>query len=204
MDTHSAKDSDDVAVLREVLSAVAGRPSLSPVHAAASALLAEFDTTGDSNGSPTAVPPGDIPDVDIPQTTRPRIDQPLGDPLPGSAMQDPSLGILDAELVRDNGLEGTTGSSPVAGADGTVSGSAASGAVGASTGAGFTDKGVPTWDSVRDKVESRSTTALGQEELDHGTPAGRSLDDQWNEREAAGRSKLDEIRRSMKDERPGS
>lgn len=188
MSTHSAGDRTDAAVLREVLAAVAGRPALAPVHAAAAALLAEIDTSGgagggDAGSTPSVVPPGEVPDVDIPHTTRPRIDQPLGDPPPGMPPRDPSLGILDAELVDDSGLDRS---------------------IGGGVGAGFTEKGVPTWDAVRDKIDNRTTTALGREELDHSTPAGRTLDDQWNEREAAGRSKLDEIRRSMKENNPGS
>ncbi|WP_072807370.1 hypothetical protein [Rhodococcoides yunnanense] len=163
-------DRTDVAVVREVLAAVAGRPALAPVHAAASALLADLET-GERN--PSSVPPGDIPDVDIPATTRPHIDQPLGDP-PGQY----GTGIIDAELVSDSVIDQS---------------------IGGGLGTGFTDQGVPTWDNVRDKVENRTTTALGREELDHGSPAGRTLDEQWNEREEAGRKKLDEIRRSMKD-----
>lgn len=201
MSTHSAGEATDAAVLREVLAAVAGRPTLAPVHAAASALLAEIDTAGGSGGSPSAVPPGDIPDVDVtdvdipdidvPRTTRPRIDQPLGDPLTGTEARDPSLGILDAEMVDDSGLDGSNGGG--LGAGSTPTGST-----------GFTDGGVPTWDSVRDTIDNRTTTASGREELDRSTPAGRTVNEQWDAREAAGRRKLDEIRRSMKDDNPGS
>lgn len=180
----TADDRTDVVVLREVLAAVGGRPALSPVHAAASALLAELDTAG---ADPSTVPPGDVPDVDVPHTTKPRIDQPLGDPpgySPLGGVPDQGRpGIVDAELVDDGAIGGGVGS----------------GLSSHRSATGFSDDGVPTWDSVRDKVEHRTTTALGQEELDHSTPAGRSLDEQWNEREAAGRKKLDEIRRSMKD-----
>jgi hypothetical protein len=179
-------DRSDVAVLREVLAAVSGRPALGPVHAAASALLAELDTAG---GDPSTVPPGDIPDVDVPHTTRPHIDQPLGDPPGYSPLgADPThagSGIIDAELVDHSGI------------DGAIGGGVSSGYSNHESPTGFTDQGVPTWDSVRDKVEGRTTTALGREELDHSTPAGRTLDEQWNEREAAGKKKLDEIRRSM-------
>lgn len=61
----------------------------------------------------------------------------------------------------------------------------------------YTAGGVPTYDSVRDKVEERYGTALGAEELGRDTPAGRSLQEQWDEREKAGREKLERIRRSM-------
>ncbi len=190
MSRHSAENGTDAAVLREVLVAVAGRPALAPVHAAASALLAEIDTEGEPGGSPSSVPPGDIPDVDVPHTTRPRIDQPLGDPLTGTTTGDPSSQILDAEMVDDNDYDNSLGIESC----GSVS----------TASTGFTDGGVPTWDSVRDKVDNRTTTALGREELDRSTQAGRTVDEQWNAREAAGRSKLDEIRRSMKDDNPGS
>jgi hypothetical protein len=191
----SSADRSDVTVLREVLALVSGRGALAPVHAAASALLAELDT---SRENPSSVPPGDVPDVDVPHTTRPRVDQPLGDPpgyspgfsaLPGTP-KDPSSGIIDAELVADSGI------------DQSIGGGVSSGYSNLDSPTGFTAQGVPTWDSVRDKVENRTTTALGAEELDHSTPAGRTLDDQWNEREAAGRKKLDEIRRSMKGRQP--
>ncbi|WP_186628453.1 hypothetical protein [Rhodococcus sp. BP22] len=176
MGTGSAEDRSDVAVLREVLASVGGRPALAPVHAAASALLEEIDTAG-SDVEPGKVPPGDVPDIDVPELTRPRIDQPLGDP---------PLGILDAEVVGDSGVAQSIG--------------------GVSTGysahespTGYSEGGVPTWDSVRDKVEIRTGTALGAEELDQLGPAGRTLDEQWNERQESGRRKLEEIRRSMKD-----
>ncbi|ORI13567.1 hypothetical protein [Rhodococcus sp. 1168] len=171
MGTGSAEDRSDVAVLREVLASVGGRPALAPVHAAASALLTEIDTaTGD-------VEPGDVPDVDVPGLTRPRIDQPLGDP---------PVGILDAEVVDDGGIGQSTG--------GVSSGYSAQ-----ESPTGYSDEGVPTWDSVRDKIELRTGTALGAEELDHLSPAGRTLDEQWDERQESGRKKLEEIRRSMKD-----
>lgn len=65
------------------------------------------------------------------------------------------------------------------------------------TSPGYTAGGVPTFDSVRDKVEGRYGTSLGSEELDRDTPAGRSLQEQWDEREKAGHEKLERIRRSM-------
>nr|WP_296773400.1 hypothetical protein [Rhodococcus sp. (in: high G+C Gram-positive bacteria)] len=185
----STADRSDVTVLREVLASVGGRPALAPVHAAASALLAELDT---ANAEPSAVPPGEVPDIDVPHTTRPHIDQPLGDPPLGSTPGDPSSGIIEAELM-DAELVGDSN------IDQSIGGGVSSGFSNHESPTGFTDQGVPTWESVRDKVELRGATAIGSEELDHATPAGRTLDEQWNEREAAGRKKLDEIRRSMKD-----
>ncbi|SNT20297.1 hypothetical protein [Rhodococcoides kyotonense] len=189
MSTHSTGDRTDLAVLREVLAAVSGRPALAPLHATASALLADLDTAGAED--PTTVPPGEIPDVDVPHVTKPRIDQPLGDPpgyspLGGTPTQVPREGIVDAELVDDSAI------------DGAIGGGVSAGFSNHESPTGYTDQGVPTWDSVRDKVEGRSATAIGAEELDHSSPAGRTLDEQWNDREAAGRKKLDEIRRSMK------
>ncbi len=188
----STADRSDVDVLRAVLASVGGRVALASVQAAASALLAELDT----GHTVTAVPPGDIPDVDVPHTTHPRIDQPLGDSPPSKEMGDPLFpgvpgdpysGIVEAELVGESSIDQSVGGGVDAGFSHQESPT------------GFTDQGVPTWDSVRERVETRAGTAVGAEELDHGTPASRSLDEQWNEREAAGRNKLDEIRRSMKD-----
>jgi hypothetical protein len=172
----------DLQVLNEVLAAVAGRPRLAPVAAAASALAAELGTAEPEPAGPDrGVPPGTVPDVDVPQVTKPRIDQPLGDPPPGAPLGGTVPGVIDAELVDDL---------PV-GPGGDYVG-------GATTGE-FTDSGVPTWDGVREKVQHRSDTAVGAEELDRESRAGQDLDKQWNDRQEAGRRKLDEIRRSMGD-----
>ncbi len=63
---------------------------------------------------------------------------------------------------------------------------------------GYTSGGVPTFESVRDKVEQRFGTAQGMGELDRQTPAGRSAEEQWQAREKAARDRLDEIRNSMR------
>ena len=62
---------------------------------------------------------------------------------------------------------------------------------------GYSESGVPTFESVRDKVEQRFGTAQGMGELDRQTPAGRGVDEQWQAREKAARERLDEIRKSM-------
>ncbi|KQY27907.1 MULTISPECIES: PspA/IM30 family protein [Nocardia] len=62
---------------------------------------------------------------------------------------------------------------------------------------GYSTSGVPTFDSVRDKVEQRFGTAQGMDELDRQTPAGRSVDEQWEAREKAARERLDQIRKSV-------
>ncbi|PPJ26063.1 hypothetical protein C5E45_08905 [Nocardia nova] len=65
---------------------------------------------------------------------------------------------------------------------------------------GYSESGVPTFESVRDKVEQRYGTAQGLGELDRQTPAGRSADEQWQAREKAARERLDEIRKSLRDD----
>lgn len=66
---------------------------------------------------------------------------------------------------------------------------------------GYTDNGVPTFDAVRDKIEQRVGRAIGTEELDASTPAGRDLDDAWEKRQEAAKDKLEQIRRSMREGR---
>ncbi|MFD4183931.1 hypothetical protein [Rhodococcus sp. NPDC058514] len=61
----------------------------------------------------------------------------------------------------------------------------------------YTESGVPTFDSVREKIETRAGTAEGATELDAESPAGRTVAEQWEERQKAAKSKLDEIRKSM-------
>jgi hypothetical protein len=63
---------------------------------------------------------------------------------------------------------------------------------------GYTEGGVPTFASVRDKIERRAGMATGMEELAHESAAGRTLDEQYEDRRKAAADKLDEIRRSMK------
>jgi hypothetical protein len=62
---------------------------------------------------------------------------------------------------------------------------------------GYSPGGVPTFESVRDKVEQRFGNAQGMGELDRQTPAGRSADEQWEAREKAARERLDQIRKSL-------
>ncbi|MEU7633707.1 hypothetical protein AB0C34_27640 [Nocardia sp. NPDC049220] len=63
---------------------------------------------------------------------------------------------------------------------------------------GYSSAGVPTFESVRDKVEQRFGTAQGMDELDRQTPAGRGVDEQWQAREKAARERLDRIRKSLR------
>lgn len=63
---------------------------------------------------------------------------------------------------------------------------------------GFTPGGVPTFDSVREKIEGRVAVALGSEELDAQTPEGQSVQEQFEARSSAARDRLDQIRRAMR------
>ncbi|MGY4102474.1 hypothetical protein ACW2Q0_23390 [Nocardia sp. R16R-3T] len=62
---------------------------------------------------------------------------------------------------------------------------------------GYSSGGVPSFESVRDKVERRFGTAQGMGELDRQTPAGRSADEQWEARAKAARERLAQIRKSV-------
>jgi phage shock protein A len=62
---------------------------------------------------------------------------------------------------------------------------------------GYTPSGVPTFESVREKIETRYGTALGSAELDAETPEGRSAEEQYEARQRAAHDKLEEIRASM-------
>jgi len=63
---------------------------------------------------------------------------------------------------------------------------------------GYDSSGVPTFDSVREKIESRYGTALGAEELAAETAEGRSVEDQYEERQRAAAERLAQIRESMR------
>ncbi len=65
---------------------------------------------------------------------------------------------------------------------------------------GYTPDGVPTFDSVREKIETRYGTALGSAELDAETPEGRSIEEQYEARQKAAHDKLEEIRASMRNQ----
>jgi phage shock protein A len=61
----------------------------------------------------------------------------------------------------------------------------------------YTEDGVPTFDFVRDKIESRNLTTEAAAEL-AGDP--QNTQDQFDRREEAGRDRLEEIRRSLRGE----
>ncbi|HVK21139.1 MAG TPA: hypothetical protein VM677_07240 [Actinokineospora sp.] len=64
----------------------------------------------------------------------------------------------------------------------------------------YTSGGVPTLDYVRDRIEGKFATSVGATELAGELPEAKSVEDQLAEREKAGQSKLEEIRRAMRGE----
>jgi phage shock protein A len=66
---------------------------------------------------------------------------------------------------------------------------------------GYTDSGVPTFDSVRERIETRYRTSQGAAELDAESPDGRSVEDQYEARQKAAAERLAQIRASMHSER---
>jgi phage shock protein A len=62
---------------------------------------------------------------------------------------------------------------------------------------GYTPAGVPTFDSVREKIETRYGTAIGASELAAETPEGRTVEEQYDARQRAAAERLAEIRKSM-------
>lgn len=64
----------------------------------------------------------------------------------------------------------------------------------------YTDDGTPTFDYVRERIEGRFATSVGATELAGATPEATSLDEQFAAREQAGRDRLEQIRRAMREE----
>ncbi|MBI3691733.1 MAG: hypothetical protein HY239_14060 [Mycolicibacterium aromaticivorans] len=62
---------------------------------------------------------------------------------------------------------------------------------------GYNESGVPTFESVQEKIETRYGTALGSAELDAETPEGRTVEEQYDARQRAAAERLEEIRASM-------
>ena len=63
---------------------------------------------------------------------------------------------------------------------------------------GYDTAGVPTFESVREKIENRYATAQGAAELDAETAEGRSVDEEYDERQRAAAERLARIRESMR------
>ena len=68
---------------------------------------------------------------------------------------------------------------------------------GANVDPGYNESGVPTFESVRDKIETRFGAALGSAELDAESPEGRDVEEQYEARQRAAAERLAEIRESM-------
>ena len=64
---------------------------------------------------------------------------------------------------------------------------------------GYTPDGVPTFESVQEKIETRYGTAIGAAELSSQTPESRSVEEQYEARQRAAAERLEQIRRSMHD-----
>jgi phage shock protein A len=65
---------------------------------------------------------------------------------------------------------------------------------------GYTQSGVPTFESVREKIETRYGTAIGAAELDAESAQGRTVEQQYDERQRAAGERLAEIRKSINKE----
>ncbi|OMC54426.1 hypothetical protein A5747_16375 [Mycobacterium sp. IS-836] len=62
---------------------------------------------------------------------------------------------------------------------------------------GYDDAGVPTFEYVREKIETRYGTSQGAAELAAETPEGRDVEEQYDERQRAAAERLAQIRESM-------
>lgn len=62
----------------------------------------------------------------------------------------------------------------------------------------YDSSGVPTFESVREKIETRYGTSLGAAELAAETPEGRGVEKQYEERQRAAAERLAQIRESMR------
>ncbi len=62
---------------------------------------------------------------------------------------------------------------------------------------GYDANGVPTFESVREKIENRFGTAIGATELAEETPEGRTVAEQYEKRQEAAAERLRQIRESM-------
>lgn len=62
---------------------------------------------------------------------------------------------------------------------------------------GYTAGGVPTFEAVRERIETRYGTAVGASELAAETPEGREAEKLYEERQRAAAERLAQIRASM-------
>jgi phage shock protein A len=63
---------------------------------------------------------------------------------------------------------------------------------------GYDSAGVPTFESVREKIETRYGTSLGAAELAAESAEGRGVEEQYEERQRAAAERLAQIRESMR------
>ena len=64
----------------------------------------------------------------------------------------------------------------------------------------YDSAGVPTFESVREKIESRYGSALGAEELASESQEGRDVEEQFEERQRLAAERLAQIRESMRND----
>jgi len=69
---------------------------------------------------------------------------------------------------------------------------------------GYTPSGVPTFESVREKIDTRYGTAIGASELAAESPEGRTVEEQYDARQRAAAERLAQIRESMHKEQDES
>jgi phage shock protein A len=69
---------------------------------------------------------------------------------------------------------------------------------------GYTPGGVPTFESVREKIDTRYGTAIGAAELAAESPEGRTIEQQYDARQRAAAERLAQIRESMHKEQDES
>lgn len=68
---------------------------------------------------------------------------------------------------------------------------------------GYTQGGVPTFEAVREKIETRLGTAIGSAELDAESPQGKDAELQYEQRQRAAAERLAQIREAMRTQPPG-
>jgi len=64
----------------------------------------------------------------------------------------------------------------------------------------YTSSGVPTFESVREKIQNRYETSIGAAELAAESAEGRDVEEQYEARQRAAAERLAQIRESMPDD----
>lgn len=65
---------------------------------------------------------------------------------------------------------------------------------------GYDSGGVPTFEFVREKIETRYGTAVGATGLDADSSAGRRIEEQYEDRQRAAAERIAKIRQSMRND----